>query len=94
MYHEEWQLDGGRNSLATNNAVELYNLARDVGERIDLALQQTEKRDELLSDLLEWFDATDALLPSRPNPQYDAAAHRQADSGRQEKSRGKKKKKK
>ena len=26
LYHEEWQLDGGREKLATNRAVELYNL--------------------------------------------------------------------
>ena len=33
LYHEEWQLDGGRNRLATNSAVELYDLRADPGER-------------------------------------------------------------
>lgn len=32
LYHEEWQLDGGRAKLATSHAVELYNLAEDIGE--------------------------------------------------------------
>ncbi|MDA1233086.1 MAG: aryl-sulfate sulfohydrolase, partial [Planctomycetota bacterium] len=37
LYHEEWQLDGGREKLAINNAVELYNLKDDIGERTNLA---------------------------------------------------------
>jgi len=74
LFHEEWQLDGGRDKLDTNHAVELYNLAGDIGEQNDLANTQTAKRDELLDDLLAWFKATDAPLPSEPNPQYDPAA--------------------
>src|SRR5262249_22706760 len=27
LYHEEWQLGGGREKIATNNAVELYNIS-------------------------------------------------------------------
>ncbi len=80
LYHEEWQLDGGRDSLASNNAVELYNLASDVGERKNIALEQIAKRDELLNDLLAWFDSTDAMLPQERNPKYDAAAHKKADA--------------
>ncbi len=74
LYHEEWQLDGGRDRLATNRAVELYNLRDDIGERHNLASINTAKRDELLDDLLAWFDQTDALLPTLANPQYDPAA--------------------
>jgi hypothetical protein len=40
LYHEEWQLDGGREKIATNNAVELYNLATDPGETTNLVLSQ------------------------------------------------------
>jgi len=65
LYHEEWLLDGGREKLATNDAVELYNLAEDIGERNNLMNENVEKRDELLSDLLAWFEKTDAKLASK-----------------------------
>ncbi len=74
LYHEEWQLDGGRGRLATNNAVELYNLRDDIGERHNLASDNTTKRDELLEDLLAWQRSTGALFPHEPNPQYDPTA--------------------
>jgi len=70
LYHEEWQLDGGREKLATNHAVELYNLAEDIGERNDLANSNSAKRDELLGDLFTWLESTDALVPTQPNPAY------------------------
>ncbi len=71
LYHEEWQLDGGREKLATNRAVELYNVADDPGERTDVAVSNPKKRDELLAPLLAWIDRTGAKLPSVPNPAYD-----------------------
>jgi arylsulfatase A-like enzyme len=71
LYHEEWQLDGGRARLHTNNAVELYNLAEDLGERHNVALDNPQKRDELLDDLLAWFKSTGALLPKDKNAAYD-----------------------
>lgn len=74
LYHEEWQLDGGREKLATNRAAELYNIANDAGERTDLATTDTAKRDELLDDLLAWMKSTSAVLPTQPNPKYDPAA--------------------
>jgi arylsulfatase A-like enzyme len=70
LYHEEWQLDGGKEKLATNKAVELYNLADDVGERNDLSATNTAKRDELLGDLLKWIEATKAPMPTEKNPDY------------------------
>lgn len=63
LYHEEWLLDGGRETLASNDAVELYDLRRDVGERMNLAGEAIEKRDELLGDLLGWFEEVGAKLP-------------------------------
>lgn len=74
LFHEEWQLDGGREKLATNHATELYHLAQDIGERDDLSNKNTAKRDELLDELLAWHKATSAKIPSVPNPQYDANA--------------------
>ncbi|RYG62710.1 aryl-sulfate sulfohydrolase, partial [bacterium] len=75
LYHEEWQLDGGREKLATNRAVELYNLADDQGERHDLTNENPAKRDELLKDLLAWLEKTGATLPSQPNPAYAPEAN-------------------
>jgi arylsulfatase A-like enzyme len=70
LYHEEWQLDGGRAGLATNNAVELYNIRRDIGERENLALVTPRKRDQLLRDLFDWMDKVKAPMPTEPNPEY------------------------
>lgn len=74
LYHEEWQLDGGRAKLDVNHAVELYNLKDDIGEEKDLAGSNAAKRDELLDELLAWLKATDALVPTKPNPSYDPSA--------------------
>jgi arylsulfatase A-like enzyme len=74
LYHEEWQLDGGREQLATNNAVELYNLKDDIGERHNLANENPAKRDELLDDVLAWHRASGALVPHEPNPAYQPGA--------------------
>ena len=70
LYLEEWQLDGGRAKLATNHAVELYNLKDDIGERHDLANQNIAKRDEMLDNLLAWQKAIKAPIPTQPNPKY------------------------
>lgn len=45
------------------NRVELYNLAEDIGETRNLAQDRPEKRTQLLGQLNEWLDATDAPLP-------------------------------
>lgn len=66
LFHEEWLLDGGRAGLATNKAVELYNLMTDPGERKDLAAA-SPKRDELLKDLLQWLEDIRAPWPADPN---------------------------
>lgn len=70
FFHEEWALDGGREKLATNHAVELYNLKDDIGERKDLASSETKKRDELLDELLAWHKSSKALLATEVNPNY------------------------
>ncbi len=74
LYHEEWQLDGGRAKLAENHAVELYNLKDDIGERNNLANENIPKRDELLADVLAWHRLTGALVPHEPNPKYQPDA--------------------
>ena len=74
LYHEEWQLDGGRDKIANNNAVELYNLATDPGETSNLALSRTQARDELLDDLLVWIKRVPATIPEEANPAWRADA--------------------
>jgi arylsulfatase A-like enzyme len=71
LFHEEWRLDGGRAKIDSNRAVELYDLAADIGERKDLALERRDRREELLDDLLRWIERSGAPLPSEPNPAYD-----------------------
>jgi len=68
VYHEEWLLDGGRDTLATNRAVELYNLRDDIGERNDVANSEPRRRDELLDDLLAWARRTDAKFAAERSP--------------------------
>jgi arylsulfatase A-like enzyme len=70
LYLEEWQLDGGRATLETNNAVELYNLRDDIGERNNLAQKNPDKCDELLNDLLAWKESLNAPVPVKSNPAY------------------------
>ncbi|MCW1922854.1 sulfatase [Luteolibacter arcticus] len=74
LFHEEWMLEGGKDKLATNGAVELYDLSTDPGERHDLALKETARRDELLGDLLTWIASTKATIPAEKNPDYDTSA--------------------
>lgn len=74
LFHEEWQLDGGRSRIETNGAVELYDLGKDIGERIDLAGAEPAKRDELLGQLLGWLTSIQARLPDQPNPGYNPSA--------------------
>ena len=82
LYHEEWQLDGGLTKVNSNNAVELYNLAEDLGERHNVALDNRQKRDELVDDLLAWFKSTAALLPTQSNLSYDPSTEQPANKKR------------
>ena len=67
MYLEEWSLDGGREKIATNHAIELYNLKNDISESDNVALQQVETRDRLLDELLAWQKEIGAPIPTEPN---------------------------
>jgi hypothetical protein len=64
LYLEEWILDGGREKIDTNRAVEIYNLDKDISERNNLALEKKAVRDELLNELLAWQKRVKAPLPS------------------------------
>lgn len=71
QFHEEWELDGGQESILVNNALELYNLAVDIGEKNNLAAVETEKRDELLNGLIKWQHEIGAPIPGENNPKYE-----------------------
>ena len=62
-------------------AGELYDLEADPHELTNLWDQPAyaTTKQQLLNDLLAWFDSADALLPEKANPKYNAEAHRKAD---------------
>ena len=59
----EWYEDG---------ALELYNIAQDLGEKTNLAAQQPEKVKELHAELIAWRKEVGAVMPT-PNPDFDAS---------------------
>lgn len=54
--------------------LELYDLDADIGERTNLAAKMPGKAKELHTILKAWRKATDAPVPTEPNPKYDEAA--------------------
>ena len=71
LFHEEWQLEGGRAKLANNNAIELYNLRDDLSERNNLANTQTAMRDAMIVELLAWLEQIEAPIPTQANAAFD-----------------------
>ena len=67
LHHEEWSLDKGKNAL------ELYNLAEDMGETKNLANEHPERCQALLKELLEWHKDTNAVIPSKPNSKRESS---------------------
>ena len=59
----EWYEDG---------ALELFNIAQDLGEKNNLAAQQPEKVKELHGKLIAWRKEVGAVMPT-PNPDFDAS---------------------
>ncbi|MBX2870718.1 MAG: sulfatase [Saprospiraceae bacterium] len=53
-----------------DDAIELYNLANDLGEQQDLATDRPEKAQELLAILNDWRANMHAPIPKEPNPDY------------------------
>jgi len=54
-----------------NDDLELYNLSDDIGEKINLAEKSSEKLNELYNILNDWRYRTDALVPTKNNPEYN-----------------------
>jgi arylsulfatase A-like enzyme len=60
-----------------DTALELYDLKSDPGEENNVTVQNPEKTQELLKKLVDWRTATNALVPSQNNPEYDATFEQQ-----------------
>jgi arylsulfatase A-like enzyme len=74
LYLEEWVLDGGSGTIATNNSVELYDLENDRGEHKNVANDNPELRDALVKELVKWHGTAKAPIPNKNNPDYDPKA--------------------
>lgn len=70
--------------------LELYNLKSDIGETKNLAENNPEMVDALLSDLQDWQKRTKAPIPSTRNPDFDEAAEQKAIAARLKKSKSRK----
>jgi uncharacterized sulfatase len=55
-----------------DNRVELYDLAKDIGEKDDLAARMPQKAAELRGRLHAWRESVGAQMPT-PNPGYGAS---------------------
>lgn len=66
--HGNWKLI----EYFEDGALELYNLAADPSEKKNLSTTNPTKRDELHARLKAWRKETNAPVPSKPNPGYQA----------------------
>ena len=55
--------------------VELYNLARDLGEQNDLSAMMPDRVDRMQGQIREWLDAVGAIRHA-PNPHFDRSRPR------------------
>jgi arylsulfatase A-like enzyme len=62
-------------SVGGEPRVELYNLASDPGEKVDLSSEMPQKTKELRNDLHTWRHAVDATMP-KPNPDWKPRGRR------------------
>jgi arylsulfatase A-like enzyme len=60
-----------------DNRAELYDLAGDIGEKHNLALEQPAKAEALRKRLEQWLKETRAQIP-QPNPNYHPVREREA----------------
>ena len=68
----EWKL----HEYFEDGALELYNLANDIGEANNLSEKMPEKTKELYAKLQAWQSSVNAPIPREPNPRFDPEAER------------------
>lgn len=61
-----------------DDGIELYNLREDIGESNNLAATNSAKAQELLNVLKEWQHDTEADIPTKLNPGFNAKKEQQA----------------
>lgn len=61
-----------------DGALELYNLANDIGEEQNLAKREAKRTAEMHSMMKAWRRATNAPVPKKKNPKFDPAAYQAA----------------
>ncbi|MFM7458651.1 MAG: sulfatase [bacterium] len=66
LYHEEWLLRKNDSDDSINSAIELFNLAKDPGERENVVASNIEKRDSLIQEIKDFWERTGADLPKIP----------------------------
>jgi len=71
----EWYEDG---------ALELYNIAQDIGEKNNLAARHPDKVKALHGKLIAWRKEVNAVMPT-PNPKFDPNAKPAAQPGKKKK---------
>jgi len=61
-----------------DGALELYNLAEDIGEEQNLTKREAKRTAEMHSIMKAWRRATNAPVPTEMNPEFDPAAYKAA----------------
>ncbi len=61
-----------------DGALELYNLAEDIGEKNNLADKRPDKTKQLHRMMVEWRKKLNAPVPTKKNPKFDPEAMRRA----------------
>ena len=72
--HGKWKL----HQYFEDNALELYDLEKDLGETNNLAEKMPGKTKELLARLKQWQVDVGAPVPTQANPEFDAVAEQEA----------------
>jgi arylsulfatase A-like enzyme len=71
-----------------DGGLELYNLKQDISESTNLAKKNPQKTAQLLKELEQWRKQINAPVPTKPNPQYNAAAEAEALKGGKGRQKG------
>lgn len=61
--------------ISSSAGLELYNLANDISESVNLAETETTRCSDLHRRLREWQKQVGAPIPTTPNPSFDASFH-------------------
>lgn len=61
-----------------DGGVELYDLEKDIGERVNLVNLLPKKAAQMHTILKDWREKSGAPVPSEPNPNFDAEAEAEA----------------